>query len=496
MTSQLSVKSLLRSATRLACGAALALTLATATARAQATPGQGPVWNHPLVTAPTPFSWSPAGGLGPVKVQYPVAAGWIVLPNENLQFRFVQSLTGDPTIEAIFWPPASGHATQAERITFQFPMSSQGKPLAGALVIAFHSYGVSEKDIWINTDIASLCAERGWALVAPYGMVDTHYGNVQSQESLIKVLNVVQKYFKFDQDRIYTVGFSMGGGAATSFAMRHLSDQRLQVAAVVNHTGTQDLVEVYQNGSVATKTMLSDSMHFGTAPTTSDTAFPYLRVSPSRLVVGAVDPNLTPARNLRHIPMYTFVNLDDSHTDLVQDNLTVMAYLQGLGHPITLVTANKGSNHKWSTMDMNAAFRWLERKTLAKKPIHMEVFADKEIKYLDTVVRDKQDLRVARYDVTAFQGTNSLDVVNTRYLNSLFVDIGALGLDANLPLGITWSSIDSFGDEIVLPGYTTAPADITLDGVLHGTWTHDPVSGELAIQILPGVTSGVFAINP
>lgn len=492
------MKSLLKAVPRVTLGAAAVLALATAPVQAQAqpVPGQGGLWNHPLVIAPAPFAWSTSTGLGPVKVQYPASHGWIVMQNEKLQFRFVPSLTGDPTIEAIFWPPASGHPTQAERITFQFPMNAQGIPGAGALVIAFHSYGVSEKDIWINTDIAQMCADRGWALIAPYGMVDTHYGNVASQESLVKVINTVQKYFQFDPDRVYAMGFSMGGGAALSFAMRHMSESRVQVAAVVNHTGTQDLVDVYQSGTIGVKTMLSNAQHFGTAPTSTDGAFPYLRVSPSRLVLGNVDPNLTPVRNLGHVPIYTFVNTSDPQTKLVSDNLAVTSYLQSIGHNVTLVAPAGAATHKWNTMDMVAAFRWLERQSLAPKPTTMQMFADKEIQYLDTKVRDKQDLRVARYDLTAFAGTNSLDVVNTRYLNTLAIDAAALGLDPDAPLGITWSSIDALGDELVILGVTHPPASVTLDGLPHATWSHDPVTSELSLSVLPGVTSGVFLVNP
>jgi len=489
----------LRTAGRALLGAGLALLALAAPAPAQGSPqlpGPGLAFQNPLVTAPQPFQWSTAAGLGLVKVQAPIDYGWIILPNDKLQFRFVPSLTGDPTIEAIFWPPASGHPTQAERVTFQFPLNTQGHPKAGALVIAFHSYGVSEKDIWINTDIAQLCAERGWALIAPYGMVDTHYGNVQSQESLTKVLNVVRKYFKFDEERVYAVGFSMGGGAALSYSMRHLSDSRVQVAAVVNHTGTQDLVDVYQSGSFAVKAMLSDEEHFGGAPVGADAAFPYLRVSPSRIVLGNNDPNNTPLRNLGHIPIYTFLNLDDPQTKLISHNQVVTSYLQGLGHPVTLVTANKGAVHNWSTLDMNAAFRWLERKRLPKEPTTMQVFADREIEYLATQVRAKQALRQARYDLTASQGTNALDVLNTRYLDTLFVDLERLGLSADVPLMVSWSSIDDLGDELVLPGYPAPPASVLRDGLADGNWSHDPITAELTLAVLPGTTAAVFDITP
>ena len=485
----------LRNPLRVSALALAALTAVSAPAHAQASPGGGG-FQHQLVVAPTPFSWSTASGLGLVKVPAPVDYGWIIMPNDKLQFRFVPSLTGDPTIEAIFWPPASGHPTKAERITFQFPINGPKIPGSGALVIAFHSYCVSEKDIYLNTQIAAMCKARGWALVAPYGLVDTHYGNVQSQESLVKVLNVVQKYYQFDPRRVYAMGFSMGGGAALSFSMRHLSESRVQVAAVVNHTGTQDLIDVYQSGTLGVKNMLSDSDHFGTMPTSADNAFPYLRVSPSRVVVGSVDPNLTPLRNMRHVPIYTFLNLNDPQSKLVTHNLAVTNYLQSIGQSVTLVSINGAVEHKWMTMDLDAAFTWLERQSLADKPTTMELFADKEVQYLDTVVRDKQDLRIARYDVTAFQGTNTIDIFNTRYLNTLFVDLGAMRLNPAGVLTVNWNSIDSLGDELVFPGYASAPSAVTFNGLPHATWSFDGGTGEVSISMLPGITSGTLVVTP
>lgn len=488
---------------RLFVGAAVcfAATLASSNAAAQGTVGgglgyQGPVGANPLVVPATPFQWSATLGTGAVKVPFPGMYGWFVVQGAGLEARVVPSLSGDPTIETIFYPVASGHPTKAERVTIQFPYDPASIPGSGALVIAFHSYGVSEKDIWINTQLPQICKERGWMLIAPYGLVDTHYGNAPSQVSLDKVLKTFGAYFKWDPKRVYTVGFSMGGGAALSYSMRHLTDSRLQVAGVINHTGTQDLLEVYNKGSIAVKQMLANDSHFFGPPTTEDGFFPYRRVSPAIFTGGVVDPTLTPVRNLAHLPIYTFVNANDPQADLVADNLAVSAYLQGLGFNVNQVTASGPPLHKWSTLNLDTALDWISGYQLPAKPTAGTIFADLEAPYFGTKVRAKPAKRVAYYEFSADTPTNSFQVKNTLQLDSLVLDLDALGLNRDLAVGGSWSSQEALGEELVLSGYRTAPTQVLMNGIPSTTWTFDALPGEVKIPIPPGPTSGVLLITP
>jgi predicted esterase len=490
--------SLQRLSTGLLAGAVFALASVPAVAQA---PGGGPgvktpTGSLPPIVAATPFQWSTKLGLGAVKVPMPGQFGWFAVTGENLEARAVPSLTGDPTIEAIFYPPASGSPTNAERVTFQFPLDPASIPGSGALVLAFHSFSVSEKDIWVNTQLAQICKERGWMLVAPYGLVDTHYGNVESQLALDTVMKTVGKYFSWDPDRVYAVGFSMGGGAALSYSMRHISSSELKIAGVINHTGTQDLIAEYNNAGIPMKQMLADDQHFHAPPTTEDGAFAYKRVSPSIFTGGAVDPDLTPLRNLAHLPIYTFVNLDDPLSQLVSNNTAVSAYLQGEGMNVNFVAAHKGGVHNWSTLDLDAALNWIQGFTLPANPTSATIFADELAPYFGTTVRAKPALRVAFYEFSADAPTNSFQVHDTRDLDSLVLRLGPLGLDPSLAIGGSWSSQENSGDELVLRGYSVAPSQVLMNGTPSTTWTFDPVLGEVVIPIPAGPTSGVLLITP
>lgn len=458
---------------------------------------QGPITQHPLVVPATPFQWATTSGLGPVKVPFPGQFGWTHIVGLDFQIRVVPSLSTDPTLEAILYPPASGHPTKAERITIQFPTDPDAIRGGGAMVLAFHSFGVSEKDIWVNTDLPQLCAQKGWLLVAPYGLVDTHYGNIPSQKSLDKVLELVDAFFDWDQDRTYAVGFSMGGGAAMSYAMRHMDGKRTPIAGVINHTGTIDLLHTYQTGTPALKAMMANQHHFGAAPGSPETNFAYERVSPATLIGGAIEPFRTRARNLSHLPLYFFSNLDDPQVDLVQHNAALGAYLAGEGVNVNQVQLHAGSQHAWSTLNLETAFDWLEHYKLPATPLDAAVSADNASRYHHTYVRAKPWNRIAYYEVSADIVSSTVSVTDTRDLGSLVLHLDEMGFAPRQFVGGLWSSQDGSDDRLVLTGYQGAPPSQVLFGGQPTTdWTHDPLLGEVTLYLSGGAGTVIWSVTP
>jgi predicted esterase len=506
MKADLSARSgrVLRALTGLASTAGLLLGLASGPASAQATAGlggatggfQGPISQHPLVTAGRPFQWSASTGLGAVKVPLPGQFGWTHIVGLDFQARVVPSVSTDPTIEVIVYPPASGHPTKAERLTVQFPMNPGAIRGSGAMVLGFHSYGVSEKDIFVNTQLPQLCAQRGWLLVAPYGLYDTHYGNLPSQRSLDKVLELVDLFFDWDPERIYGVGFSMGGGAATSYGMRRQAEGRLRLAGVVNHTGTVDLIGTYLDGSLALKQLMADSAHFGAAPGTPDADFEYERVSPAILSGGVVDPARASVRNLSHVPIYYHVNTNDPQINLVNDNLALAAYLQGEGANVNLVTTSGPLQHAWSTMDLVAALDWIDQFKKPDLPCDAVVFADEESAYFHTFVRSKPTKRIAHYAVSCDQAVGVVEVTGTRDLDSLVLRLDGMGFAAGHFLTGIWSAVDGTGDELVLTGYASAPSQVLFGGKVTTAWSYDPILGEVSLQLPPSAGPVIWSVTP
>jgi len=452
-----------------------------------------PAW-WSLVRQAVPFTWDSKSQLGPVTVPIPGSYGWTVLKAENVEIRTVPSLSGDPTFEAIVLPPASGHPTRTERFTIQVPLHAEKIPGSGALVIGFHSYSVSEKSVFNNTDLPAICAQKGWTLLAPYGLLDTHFGNVASQKSLDAVIALVDEFLNFDLNRIYTVGFSMGGGAAMSYAMRRRSEDTYRVAGVVNHTGTMDLLNEYSVGSASFKAMLSNPLHFGNPPFTKNFAFPYERVSPGIVVGGALDLQRTPARNLNNLAIYTYVNPGDPQTGLVQDNIKVAGQMLADGVNINYVSSFNGTKHHWDTMDMYSAMDWISRFRLPKDPKSALVYADRKGEYHYVDVRDSQRLRTATFGLGAQVSGNTFTLSDTRYLDKIALDLDRAGLSTSIRLNLVWSTPDAGSDIVVLKGYPVPPTSVEFDGILSATWTHDPVTEELSITTPTGPTGSDIVI--
>ena len=128
--------------------------------------------------------------------------------------------------------PATG---TDELFSLYVPSSPSGQ--ARPLIVGFHGFGVSHLDFsYYNTDILAEAAARDWFVLAPIQINpvlntgDISFGSAESQLNVEHVLNYVLDEWPIDLDRIYGIGFSMGGGNAVSYAARHRdrSDRRLR----------------------------------------------------------------------------------------------------------------------------------------------------------------------------------------------------------------------------------------------------------------------------
>ncbi|MFT4710653.1 MAG: pimeloyl-ACP methyl ester carboxylesterase [Bacteroidia bacterium] len=452
-----------------------------------------PVWWSQVRPA-VPFTYNSSAQLGSVTIPIPGTYGWTVLKSEGVEIRTVPSMTGDPTFEAIILPPFSGHPLRTERITIQVPLSGENIPGSGALVVGFHSYSVSEKQIFGGTDLPAICAQKGWTLLAPYGLVDTHFGNEQSQKSLDAMLELIDEFLNFDRRRIYTVGFSMGGGAAMSYAMRRRSEDKYRVAGVVNHTGTMDLLDEYNSGSASFKTMMENAAHFYNPPVSETSSFPYERCSPAIFSGGAIDLLKMPARNLNNLAIYTYVNPGDPQTKLVSDNTKVAGQMLSEGVNINYVSSLSGVKHHWDTMDMHSAMDWISRFRLPNDPLEAAVYADRLGEYHYADVRAAQANRIATFNIGVKVGSNKATLRNTRFVDEIALDTVRMGLSSTIPYNLEWSSSDAGSDDVILQAFRMAPTSVHFDGALATTWSHDAVTQELTITTPAGPSGAVTTI--
>ncbi len=403
----------------------------------------------------------------------------------GISYRAVPTFSGDPTVEVIFPPVVSGHPTSYERALVQFPASFlERDQRERAVAIGFHSFGVSEKDIFLNSQLPWECKRRGWMLIAPYGLSDTNFANPASQESLETLLRVIYQVVPFNYRRIYTVGFSMGGLSAMSFAMRHQDPLGVRVAGVVSHTGPVDLVRQHADGALNMQLLLEQKWHFAGSPDVNP--FAYDRVSPARFDdFGSIDPERAPVVNLHDVRVFLHANLADPNTQLLQDSLDLKEFLMTRGARVQEhLTTDPVFGHDWRTLPLRDALDFVATSTQDEIPLTAEVFVDRPTGHGATEVRELPWDTHARYRVEVAPedlGANSFRLDKTRNLIEVAVRTEMLGLDPTAPLVFQVESADGTGDTIVLTGYELPPRSVRSSTVAL-PWTWDMNPRELRIE--------------
>ena len=476
-----------------ACLVAASLCAASGTADAQSTAqvAQGPLtqgWPRP------DLSLGPLYGVPGGEHELTLPDGSVVLP--------LPTVSGDPRFQVYLPPPLSGHPTRVERFQIQVPLSAILPPFEPRpVMIGFHFFSVSEQAVF-NQDLPNLCSTEGWWLIAPLGLSAVNFGNVESQDSLDAVLDWVEQFVDLDDERMYTVGFSMGGLNALSYAIRHQDPNGRRIAGAASLLGTVDPVYAYDVGPEATKMILELEEVFGGSPT--DEPFEYDRVATASLTPSAtVDPQKANVQNLLDARIYLGINVSDPTTDLLDQNQALASYVQSQGLDAWVDSFVGPPSHAWTNFDHTNVIAFFQGQTapgaVPENGPPMTLHADREDAYRFTEVREIEPETVARYRITVGAvGSNSFMVQETTGLHRLYLDPSAIGIStaANVTLSTYGKNPSDPGVTFVLAGFATPPKSVTVDGLPPVSWSHDPATGELTVQPTPTASFSVTMIQP
>ncbi len=429
------------------------------------------------------------------------SGGWFQGPL-GTRYRSVPSYTGDPTFEVVISPPYSGNRALPERILIQIPVGFYDQPWSNrAMVVGFHSFSVSEKDIFIHSSLPWECSQRKWLLVAPYGLTDTNFANPRSQASIAAIGQILYSLIPFNYRRVYGVGFSMGGLSALSYAMRHLDPWQLQFAGVVAHTAPLDMRREVQNSPIISQLLLSGWEHFGADYAT--VPFEYERVSPVRFAPdGLVDSTQAPVINLAHRPVYLHANLADSDTLLVAGMSELASFLTSRGALVQEhLVFDPVAGHSWSTLPVGSALDFVAQYQLpALEPPLVEVFSDRATRWPHVDVIEQSPEAFARYELelhpAAASITNSFALRATHEMERVLFNLEVLGLDPNQALECLHSSADSTADILVFSGYATSPKTVTVNGQPADHWSFEASLQELTVRPSADGQPTVVLITP
>jgi len=346
-------------------------------------------------------------------------------------------------------------------------------PLAPApLLVMFHSYGHTEWDCYYNTGLMKRALERGWYVVAPRGAHQYNFGIPYSQTNTEFVLDWVTTVFSVDPNRVYGVGFSMGGGGVTSYAARHLDAAHARFAAVVNHTGGVSVANTYWN-SLDTS-IFDDPLMFGGSPALYP--FKYSQVSaidldPSTLTV---DPDTDMARNLKHVPFETWYAVGDPIAYLLQQSDAFHAWLSAIPGISSLVQV-QAFEHTWATLDEVAVLDFLASKRLRLPSFGTHrLMADRDGRWMHfTIEQDYPDV-LTPFRWNSDPSLNRFILDSTQNLRHLRVGARTIGLDTSANLTVIPGTQDGLPEEIEIQGYVTIPSQVYRNGLPTTDWAWDP----------------------
>jgi len=435
---------------------------------------------------------------GPV-VDYELGAegGWYYMP-PFLQWRFLepgQWVTSDPIVEVHVYPPYSGSQTNIEAFLLQIPTSMPAPVQDRALIVGFHGSSISPLQIFGGTsgpyDLPQLCTARGWFLLGPNGHHTSNMGSEPNQRAYEVDLALLASLFQFNWEKVYTLGFSMGGLSATSFAFRHQDPYTPRVAGIIYHSGTTDIIRDYDEAPAATKHIWEDPLVFGATPTQDP--FGYDRVNPARFNAtrtGFLDDYFQ-LDSLKHTPFYVHANFNDQTK---YSGWTMQMASKMLARGFTMQTAYISTptpTHWMGTLDYDAAVDYVTQWTADTLPTGSKIFADRPGRWLWSKLVNDPAPNVARYEVHITALTNGFSVTDTHHVDTLGLDLPLMGLDASQPVSFTTMSGDGTPDTYVLSAYASAPSIVLADGGPPAAWSYDPISG--SVSITPN-TNGVGAL--
>lgn len=374
----------------------------------------------------------------------------------------------------------------AETFVVQRPNVAPTTP--APLLMGFHRYGVSQKDIPVHTGLVWECLKRGWYLIAPLSAAQIHFSSLESQANTAAVFEWVFANFAIDRTRVYGVGFSMGAGAALNFAARHVDPAGPMFAAIVDHTGTVDLNDAYLNDPTLQAWPYPLDYWFG-VPWQPGSADPWRMARSSVIrfddVTLVVDPDQDLASNLTHMAL-KIVRADNDPLTYLRRQCDVLdahlrnnlGFVPGPRYAYELVPSTQ---HVWSTLHFKNACDWLAQHSLTL-PTQGSTLADRDGVFFQFQIEQDVPNAFTPFDWDIDAANNALTLTETKNLKRATLQIASAGLSAALPLHLTLKSADGLADEVKLVGWPTAPTAVVRDGAPETSWSHDPLTQTLTIN--------------
>ena len=359
----------------------------------------------------------------------------------------------------------------------------------------FHGYGEEPGDVVANSPLVGEAMARGFVVFIPLGAHKYNYGIDYAQRNIELAFEFLSARLPLDLDRIYAAGFSMGGGAAASFAARHQDPDGLRIAAVVNHTGTASTRATYQQSN-DTGLFLSPLM-FGASP--SQDPFAYQRSSTIDLdaLGGQLIPEGEMASNLSHVPTRHWNADFDPNPYIVEqtERLHDQMVFRGADSARHVV---QSSAHSWSTPDAVAVMDWLAPHT-AQLPAPGSVnraMVDRSGQWNQLEVAQAQPGAFTPVTWSSQPTGNMLYLIEMANAGSVRAHLDDLALDRGSDVRVVLQITDASPPDVALTGFTAPPMNVLRRGVATSAWTYDALTGSVTLEERAGAGWSDWTIVP
>jgi hypothetical protein len=364
------------------------------------------------------------------------------------------------------------------------------------LLVMFHSYNVSEWDCYLNTPIFKLALERGWYVIAPLGAHQVNFSIPYSQANIEAVLDWTMMTFPVDPNRIYGVGFSMGGGGVTSYMARHLDPAHPRFAAVVHHTGGVSIANTHEN--TVNPSVLEDASMFGGPP--SLVPFKYAQASVMDIdgATGTINAATDMARNVAHIPLRSFTIASEPAATAYLRTQTLALFNWMLGFSSNGNWQEiAGNTHEWIHLDPVTTIEFLRQQTLTmpRAGTH-RVLADREGTWHHFYIEQDAPGAFTPFRWTMLDSLNRVVIDQTENLKRIVIDSASLGLHTQVVTEVVIGTSDGLPEEVTLSGYPTPPTSVSRGPQTTAAWSWNAVTEAVTLQEANASGYPLWTITP
>ncbi len=380
--------------------------------------------------------------------------------------------------------PGGTGTDKNEIFKYQVPGSYDAGGAPVPMVIAYHGFGSSAASVASQSTIDDEANARGWFYMSPTGIDDQLFGSVISQQNTEAAFQWMLDNFNIDPDRLYMVGFSMGGGVSANFAARRRDPDGIMIAALGVVSGTFDWTMAWMIGNAGGKALLENPYNFGGTPfqfpyayqRSSDLYFDTLSYPP---LPGLLVSSLSMGRNLGSTPTYVTWDTGDTLPEVLAQEPVFVGLLAGLGGTVVSkpVSGTPAPTHSWAVLDEDDLFEFFDGKSVDRTPEVFEALLDGSTQVSWARVAQQTDTTFSRVTGVAVPSSRTLSATGVHNADVLFAQVELAGLTGPADVHVAAASGDGQDFALQINDLSAPPA-----------WLEDFVTGVL----LPDTESDPF----